>query len=131
MGGVIVRDTCRYTISALDHAGGRAALGSHNPDPCSWLVPVNSTDSEGAWSPGLWWSHWCTQDSPLEKGLGRDRLRMSTGQAAHGGLGGVGVGAVQALRSQLRGERDRAMGVQGGRSGPPPQDRRGRGRGWT
>lgn len=46
---------------------------------------------------------------------------MSTGQAAHGGLGGVGVGAVQALRSQLRGERDRAMGVQGGRSGPPPR----------
>lgn len=123
MGGVVVRVACRYTVSALDPAGGRAALGSHNPDRAAGWFQLIPLIQKGAWSPGLWWSHRCTQDSPLEKGLGRDRLRMSTGQAAHGGLGGVGVGAVQALGSQLRGERGRAMGVQGGRGGARPQDR--------
>lgn len=61
----------------------------------------------------------------MEKGLGRDSLRMSTGQAVQGGLGGVGVGAVQALRSPHRRE-GQSDGVRGGRSGAPPPDRRGR-----
>lgn len=74
-----------YSLS-LKPAGRRRPL-EPNPDPCSWLVPANSTDSEEARGPGLWWSHRCTQDSPLEKGLGRDRLRMSAGQSGHGGLG--------------------------------------------
>lgn len=65
---------------------------------------------------------------PLGEGAREGQVEDEHGT---GGLGGVGVGAVQALRSQLRGERDRAMGVQGGRSGARPQDRRGRGRGWT
>lgn len=120
-------------IYSLSLRPRRRSRGPWKPNPdraAGWfqLIPLIQ---KGAWSPGLSWSHRCTQDSPLEKGLGRDRLRMSTGQAAHGGLGGMGVGAVQALGSQLRGERDRAMGVQGGRSGARPQDRRGRGRGWT
>lgn len=67
------------------------------------------------------------QDSPLEKGLGRDRLRMSTEQAAHGGLGGVGVGRSRRWGASSE-ERGRAMGVQGGRGrGPPPGQTKGAG----
>ena len=99
-----VRDARRYTISPLDHAGGRAALGSHNPDQPSWLVPVNSTDSEGCVQPRPAVGSPVHSGRPLGEGAREGQVEDEHRTGGPRWVRGRGGGGIQALRSRHRRE---------------------------